>query len=52
MDGSRGGLPPIKLIANKSGYLNFPFWIVGAAIFLLGWNLWVLFKKNCFAAQD
>jgi hypothetical protein len=27
-----------KLIATKSGYLNFPFWIA-RAIFLIGWNL-------------
>jgi hypothetical protein len=27
-----------KLIKGKSGYLNFPFWIARAAIFLVGWN--------------
>ncbi|MFV5688733.1 quinol:cytochrome C oxidoreductase [Flavobacterium sp. ZT3R25] len=41
-----------KIIANKSGYLNFPFWIVRAAIFLAGWNLYRYFSaKNCLA-QD
>lgn len=45
-----------KIIANKVGYLNFPFWIIRAAIFLIGWNLYRYFsRKNCLAqdqAQD
>ncbi len=41
-----------KVIAGKSGYLNFPFWIIRAAIFLLGWNAYRYFsRKNCLA-QD
>jgi hypothetical protein len=41
-----------KLIANKSGYLNFPFWIIRAAVFLIGWNLYRYYsRKNCLA-QD
>ena len=41
-----------KLIANKAGYLNFPFWIIRAAIFLMGWNLYRYYsRKNCLA-QD
>ncbi len=41
-----------ELIAGKSGYLNFPFWIVRAAIFLLGWNLYRYYSaKNC-KSQD
>jgi len=41
-----------KLIANKTGYLNFPFWIIRAAIFLIGWNLYRYYsRKNCLA-QD
>ncbi|SHL88018.1 quinol:cytochrome C oxidoreductase [Flavobacterium xinjiangense] len=41
-----------KIIANKSGYLNFPFWIIRAAIFLIGWNLYRYYSaKNCLA-QD
>jgi len=42
-----------KLIANKSGYLNFPFWIIRAAIFLAGWNLYRYFsRKNCLAQDE
>ena len=42
-----------KLIQNKSGYLNFPFWIIRAAIFLTGWNLYRYFsRKNCLAQDD
>ena len=42
-----------KIIANKSGYLNFPFWIIRAAIFLIGWNLYRYFsRKNCLAQDE
>jgi hypothetical protein len=42
-----------KLIANKTGYLNFPFWIVRAAIFLIGWNLYRYYsRKNCLAQDE
>jgi hypothetical protein len=42
-----------KLIAGKSGYLNFGFWIVRAAIFLTGWNLYqYLSRKNCLAQDE
>jgi hypothetical protein len=42
-----------KIIANKAGYLNFPFWIVRAAVFLLGWNLYRYFsRKNCLAQDE
>ena len=42
-----------KLIAAKSGYLNFPFWIVRAAIFLTGWNLYRYYsRKNCLAQDE
>ncbi len=42
-----------KLIAGKSGYLNFPFWIIRAAIFLIGWNLYRHFsRKNCLAQDE
>lgn len=41
-----------ELLAGKTGYLNIPFWISRAAIFLLGWNLYRYFsRKNCLA-QD
>ncbi|MBW4359532.1 quinol:cytochrome C oxidoreductase [Flavobacterium taihuense] len=42
-----------KIIANKSGYLNFPFWIVRAGVFLLGWNAYRYFsRKNCLAQDE
>ena len=42
-----------KIIANKSGYLNFPFWIIRAAIFLIGWNLYRFYsRKNCLAQDE
>ena len=42
-----------KLIANKSGYLNFPFWIIRAVIFLVGWNLYRYYsRKNCLAQDE
>jgi len=42
-----------KIIAGKSGYLNFPFWIVRAAIFLAGWSAYQYFsRKNCLAQDE
>jgi hypothetical protein len=42
-----------KLIAGKSGYLNVPFWLIRAAIFLIGWNLYRYYsRKNCLAQDD
>ncbi len=42
-----------KLIQAKSGYLNFPFWIIRAAIFLIGWNLYRYYsRKNCLAQDE
>ena len=42
-----------KLIAAKSGYLNFPFWIGRAAFFLIGWNLYRYYsRKNCLAQDE
>ncbi|WP_269685812.1 quinol:cytochrome C oxidoreductase [Flavobacterium lacustre] len=42
-----------EIISNKAGYLNFPFWIVRAAIFLIGWNLYRYFsRKNCLAQDE
>jgi hypothetical protein len=41
------------MIAGKSGYLNFPFWIIRAAVFLIGWNLYrYVSRKNCLAQDD
>ena len=42
-----------KMIAGKSGYLNFPFWIIRALVFIGGWNLYRYFsRKNCLAQDD
>ena len=42
-----------EIIAGKAGYLNFPFWIIRAAIFLIGWNLYHYFsRKNCLAQDE
>lgn len=42
-----------KIITGKAGYLNFPFWIVRAAVFLLGWNLYRYYsRKNCLAQDE
>jgi len=42
-----------KIIAGKAGYLNFTFWIIRAAIFLVGWNLYrYQSRKNCLAQDD
>ncbi|MBS1535636.1 MAG: quinol:cytochrome C oxidoreductase [Bacteroidetes bacterium] len=42
-----------EIIAGKSGYLNFPFWIIRAIVFLLGWNLYRHFsRKNCLAQDE
>ena len=42
-----------KIIAAKAGYLNFPFWIIRAAIFLIGWNLYRHYsRKNCLAQDE
>lgn len=42
-----------KLVAAKSGYLNFPFWIIRAAVFLIGCNLYRYFsRKNCLAQDE
>jgi hypothetical protein len=41
-----------KLIQGKSGYLNFPFWIARAAIFLVGWNYYRYKSVQNDLAQD
>ncbi|RZK11347.1 MAG: quinol:cytochrome C oxidoreductase [Flavobacterium sp.] len=42
-----------KLIAGKTGYLNVPFWLIRAAIFLIGWNLYRYYsRKNCLAQDE
>lgn len=42
-----------KLIAGKSGYLNVPFFLIRAVIFLGGWNLYrYVSRKNCLAQDE
>lgn len=42
-----------ELIKSKTGYLNFPFWIIRATIFLAGWNAYRYFsRKNCLAQDE
>ncbi|MEZ4838429.1 quinol:cytochrome C oxidoreductase [Flavobacterium sp.] len=42
-----------KLIAGKNGYLNEWFWLIRAAVFILGWNLYRYFsRKNCLAQDE
>ncbi len=41
------------IIAGKSGYLNFPFWIIRALLFLTVWNLYQHYsRKNCLAQDE
>jgi len=41
------------LIKGKAGYLNFPFWIIRAGIFLVVWNLYQFYsRKNCLAQDE
>jgi hypothetical protein len=41
------------IIAGKSGYLNFPFWIIRAILFLTVWNLYRIYsRKNCLAQDE
>lgn len=42
-----------KLIAGKKGYLNEWFWLIRAAVFIIGWNLYRYFsRKNCLAQDE
>ena len=41
-----------KLIAGKSGWLNVPFFLIRAAIFLAGWNLYRYFSRRNSIRQD
>jgi hypothetical protein len=42
-----------SIIAGKSGYLNFPFWIIRAILFLTVWNLYRYYsRKNCLAQDE
>src|SRR6056300_121341 len=41
-----------KLIAGKTGYLNTPFFLIRAVIFLTGWSLYRFFSRKFSLAQD
>lgn len=41
-----------KLIAGKSGFLNIPFFLIRAAIFILGWNFYRWVSRKLSLAQD
>ena len=41
-----------KLIAGKSGFLNVPFFLIRAAIFLIGWNLYREISRRNSKADD
>jgi hypothetical protein len=40
------------LIAAKSGYLNVPFFLIRAAFYMLGWNLYRYYSRKNSLAQD
>lgn len=40
------------LIQNKSGYLNVPFFLIRAAIYILGWVLYRNYARKMTIAQD
>lgn len=35
-----------KILQGKSGYLNFPFFLIRAIIYILGWNLYRYFSRR------
>ncbi len=41
-----------KIIAGKSGYLNVPFFLARALVFILGWNLYRYFAVKFAKKQD
>ncbi|HEY9221367.1 MAG TPA: quinol:cytochrome C oxidoreductase [Lutibacter sp.] len=41
-----------ELIQNKSGYLNVPFFLIRAAIYILGWVLYRNYARKMTIAQD
>ena len=41
------------IVAKKTGYLNVPAWLIRAAIFLVGWNLYRYFsRRNCLLQDE
>ena len=41
-----------KLIQNKAGYLNIPWFLIRAALFIGGWSLYRYFARKFSIAQD
>ncbi len=41
-----------EIIQGKQGYLNVPFFLIRAAIYLLGWNAYRYFSRKFSLAQD
>ncbi len=41
-----------KILQGKSGYLNFPFFIIRAVIYVLGWNLYRYYSRRNSLEQD
>ncbi len=41
-----------EIIQGKVGYLNVPFFLIRAAIYLLGWNAYRYFSRRFSLAQD
>ncbi len=41
-----------KILQGKSGFLNFPFFIIRAVIYLLGWNLYRYFSRKNSAHES
>ncbi len=35
-----------KILQGKAGYLNFPFFVISAVIYFLGWNLYRYFSRK------
>lgn len=40
-----------KILQGKAGYLNFPFFVIRAVIYILGWNLYRYFSRKNSLAQ-
>jgi hypothetical protein len=41
-----------KIIDGKSGYLNIPFFLIRAAIYLIGWNLYRFYSRKYSLRDD
>ncbi|WP_031427239.1 hypothetical protein [Flavimarina sp. Hel_I_48] len=41
-----------SILQGKSGYLNFPFFIIRAVVYLIGWNLFRYFSRRNSLLQD